>query len=341
MSMSSLNIQQLAEAIAMMGMASPPRMRELLGQLSTIEGQDDWVSSDHLDACYQDIIALSGRSDLGLQLACSPAVMRYGVIPVLLLNSPDLAAALANIQTFAALLQDETELALSSHGEEACITIAPMGCSPLGQRCRTEFVTLGLTHVLRIYGRGNAHILRLDFTHPAPEHLDSYVQQFNAPLRFGCPANQIVFARSALQHQIPGADPMLYSSALARANIALSERRARRGLVQRLTQELSKRLDQRPHMADVARDLGCSDRTLRRHLREVGVDYQALLVRLQTESACAQLAEHKRNIQQIAASLGFSQASAFHRAFLRWTGMTPKAWQEAQAPSVASEAQPT
>lgn len=333
--MSSLNIQQLAEAIAMMGIASPPRVRELLSRLSTVEGQDDWLGSAHLDACYQDIIALSGRTDLGLQLACSPAVMRYGVIPMLLLNAPDLASALANIQTFAALLQDETELALSTHGDQTHITIDAIGSSPLGQRCRTEFVTLGLAHVLRIYGRGHAHILRLDFTHPAPVHLDRYVQQFDAPLRFGCAANQIVFASAALKHQIPGADPMLYSSALARANIALSERRARRGLVQRLTQELSKRLDQRPQMADVARDMGCSDRTLRRHLRDVGVDYQALLVRLQTDSACAQLAENKRNIQQIAASLGFSQASAFHRAFLRWTGMTPKAWQEAQAQGTA------
>jgi len=332
MSMSSLNIQQLAEAVAMMGIASPPRMRELLSRLSTVEGQDDWVSSDLLDACYQDIIALSGRSDLGLQLANSPAVMRYGIIPVLLINSPDLEAALNNVQNFASLLQDESELTLRSGGDEVSITINPMACSATGQRCRTEFVTLGLTHVLRIFGNGNAHILRLAFTHPAPEHLERYVQQFSAPMRFDCAVNQIVFERSALAHQLPGADPMLYSSALARANIALSERRARRGLVQRLTQELSKRLADRPSMAEVARDMGCSDRTLRRHLREVGVDYQALLVRLQAESACAQLAESKRSIQQIAASLGFSQASAFHRAFLRWTGMTPKAWQEAQAP---------
>ncbi len=330
--MSSLNIQQLAEAVAMMGVPCPPRVRELLMRLNTTEGQDDWLGSDQLDACYQDIIALSGRSDLGLQLANSPAVMRYGVIPMLLLHSPHLEAALVNIQTYAALLQEASEIALHSQGEEACITIRPMGCSPLGLRCRTEFVTLGLAHVLRIYGQGQAHIRRLDFTHPAPEHLERYVQQFDAPLRFDCAANQIVFEHASLAHQIPGADPMLYSAALTRANIALSERRARRGLVHRLTQALSQRLDQRPSMADVARDLGCSDRTLRRHLREVGVDYQALLVRLQTESACAQLAQQQRSIQQIAASLGFSQASAFHRAFLRWTGMTPKAWQEAQAP---------
>jgi AraC-like DNA-binding protein len=152
---------------------------------------------------------------------------------------------------------------------------------------------------------------------------------FDCPIQFGARRSALVFDASMLTLGIAGADPMLYSAVLQRANMALSELKGSRGLVNEVSSYVVAHLHERPRMAQVAQALGFNERTLRRHLNELGVDFQALLQRFQLERARALLAQGERSIQQIAGDVGFASVSAFHRAFLRWTGDTPKAWREA------------
>ncbi|HVP29803.1 MAG TPA: helix-turn-helix transcriptional regulator [Myxococcota bacterium] len=77
-----------------------------------------------------------------------------------------------------------------------------------------------------------------------------------------------------------------------------------------------------PTLADVARKLGVSPRTLRRRLAEVNTTYRQQLDDVLAARALDLLAEGIRS-EEIAHSLGFSDASAFRRAFKRWTGRSP------------------
>src|SRR5450432_2568036 len=85
-------------------------------------------------------------------------------------------------------------------------------------------------------------------------------------------------------------------------------------------------LSQDHTMAGLARHMGLTPRTLQRHLRAEGTTHQRLLDDTRRELALHHLADHMA-IGEIAFQLGFSEASAFHRAFKRWTGMTPQAYQ--------------
>jgi AraC-like DNA-binding protein len=73
----------------------------------------------------------------------------------------------------------------------------------------------------------------------------------------------------------------------------------------------------------VAAQLSMSDRTLRRRLRDEGTSYQQVLDDVRAQLARRHLANAEHGIGEVARLLGFSDASAFTKAFRRWTGRTP------------------
>jgi AraC-like DNA-binding protein len=76
-------------------------------------------------------------------------------------------------------------------------------------------------------------------------------------------------------------------------------------------------------IARTARRLGMSARTLQRRLRASGTSFTHLLQQLRERSACRLLRQDDRRLSEIAEQLGFSEHSAFSRAFKRWTGTSP------------------
>ena len=81
-----------------------------------------------------------------------------------------------------------------------------------------------------------------------------------------------------------------------------------------------------PDLDSVARQLHSSPQTLRRHLREEGTSFQDLKDQLRRDLAIYLLGRDEVSIQAIAEQLGFSEPSAFHRAFKKWTDLTPGAY---------------
>jgi AraC-like DNA-binding protein len=77
-------------------------------------------------------------------------------------------------------------------------------------------------------------------------------------------------------------------------------------------------------MDDAARALGVSARSLRRQLAAEGVSYSELVERARVAAAKRMLRDPRTSIQEAAYAMGFAAPAAFHRAFKRWTGMTPK-----------------
>lgn len=78
-----------------------------------------------------------------------------------------------------------------------------------------------------------------------------------------------------------------------------------------------------PSLADMARALHMSPRTLQRRLDAKGVRFQALVDAMRRELAERYLDDARLSIAEVAYLLGFSEVSAFHRACKRWTGKSP------------------
>ena len=81
--------------------------------------------------------------------------------------------------------------------------------------------------------------------------------------------------------------------------------------------------DEMPSLEEVGRVLAMTPQTLRRRLREEGQGFQALKDNLRRDAAIEYLARPDLTLLDIADQLGFSEASTFHRAFKKWTGVAP------------------
>jgi AraC-like DNA-binding protein len=73
----------------------------------------------------------------------------------------------------------------------------------------------------------------------------------------------------------------------------------------------------------VARELAIGSRTLQRRLATEGRTFRAVVDDARRELAQQYLADRGQSVADVALLLGFSEQAAFHRAFVRWTGITP------------------
>ena len=99
-------------------------------------------------------------------------------------------------------------------------------------------------------------------------------------------------------------------------------------LVERAAAAIRRQLaDGEPSLDDVARALNIPNWTLQRRLRNHGCTYQELLLEVRRELALNYLKDREIQISELAFLLGYSEISAFSRAFHRWLGMSPSEWQ--------------
>jgi AraC-like DNA-binding protein len=79
-----------------------------------------------------------------------------------------------------------------------------------------------------------------------------------------------------------------------------------------------------PTISLAAEIAGMSTRTLQRQLSKAGMPYEQLVDQLRCRLALRYLEEHDASLGEIAFNLGYSEQSAFSRAFTRWTGISPR-----------------
>lgn len=170
---------------------------------------------------------------------------------------------------------------------------------------------------------------RVELAYPAPAHALEYDLLFGAPCVFDAPTTALVFDSALL------AEPVLQDE----AGIAAFLRRAPHDVLARIdygstTAARVRRLvgqsfpGSLPAEARVAERLSVSPQTLRRQLAAEGTSFQHIRDQMRRDHAIAALAQGRTPIERISEQLGFSEPSAFHRAFKRWTGTTPRAYQQ-------------
>jgi AraC-like DNA-binding protein len=86
-----------------------------------------------------------------------------------------------------------------------------------------------------------------------------------------------------------------------------------------------------PAADQMADRLHVAEATMRRRLKQEGYTYQSIKDDLRRDIAIGELQQSGRTIADIAASVGFAEPSAFHRAFRKWTGMRPTDYRPVRA----------
>ncbi len=164
----------------------------------------------------------------------------------------------------------------------------------------------------------------LDFACPAPVHRQDYHKFFGAPVLFDQPVTRLVFSSSYLSLPIIRSNVALDSFLReAPANILIRYRHDN-DLSARVRAQLNALpITDWPSFEELAKGLGMSVPTLRRRLRGEGQSFGTIKDELRFVIAERLLQENRLSVAEVAAELGYSEPSAFYRAFHKWMGQSP------------------
>jgi AraC-like DNA-binding protein len=231
-------------------------------------------------------------------------------------------------------LMDEGGLVLRETGDLATLRYDFLRRSPLFDRVFADFVLCGLFRMMRVFGGPHARAVAACFEHVRPKYHREYARVFGGAERFSQPFTTLSFSRSLLDR------PQLHRhgelSAVLRLQAEREISRISRGLdeAERVRQYLLvQRPSRLPDVKTAARDMGISARSMRRMLARKGVSYRALVQSVRETLAARMLSDKNTTIQEVAYALGFSDSTAFHRAFKRWKGATPGTFQKFPTPA--------
>jgi AraC-like DNA-binding protein len=169
--------------------------------------------------------------------------------------------------------------------------------------------------------------LRVEFTHPGPADTRIYEQTFRE-VRFDSDTNAMWMPASALGLPHCAPDRSLLPILTSYADVLLRQVSRPHGFAERARAVIA---DDLLHSGadEIAHKLHVSTRTLQRRLYEEGTSHGDLVEEVRGEQAKLHLAaDPDLSISEIAFLLGFGHPNAFHKAFKRWTGMTPAHYRE-------------
>ncbi len=276
------------------------------------------------------LLALDMTRDeaLGLHLAESASEAAFDVLGHLVSHAPTLREALGLCTQFGGLLVDDARVIVEEQVDVARIRHDFRRASPRADRMYAEFTVAGLSRLLRVFAGPSATVRAAYFEHPAPAHRHEYRRVFDGAEKFGQEFTGIEFPRALLDGSQLHQQPRLYSLLQAEAHRTLDTLTRGRGDADRIRRYLTARPPRRiPKMDVAARELGMSVRSLRRRLAAEGVSYRELVQATLEEAATHLLRTPGRSVQEAAHETGFSDSTAFHRAFKQWTGVTPTEFQ--------------
>jgi AraC-like DNA-binding protein len=166
--------------------------------------------------------------------------------------------------------------------------------------------------------------MAMELEHAAPSYADEYRRLFRCQVTFDAGHSALVFRRAHLETPMKSSCDLLARSFSERADGLLSQLAEGDSVTERVRRLMAEHLSSgQVSMGWAGRSLGVSPATLRRCLREENITFSSILEAVRREQAEREL-RGKRNIKEIAFTLGFSSLGAFDRAFKRWHGMLPR-----------------
>lgn len=167
--------------------------------------------------------------------------------------------------------------------------------------------------------------LSVNLCFPKPVDVSEYKRVFGVNVQFGQAENSITFPSSILDTKNPLADSTYSNQFEALAESILSKLDNQELYTTKVSRLILNQIDEAEISIDLIADkLALSVRNLQRKLSDEGTNFQQILNETRKTVAIKYLNDGHMAISEISYILGFSEPSAFHRSFKKWTGETPQ-----------------
>ncbi len=175
----------------------------------------------------------------------------------------------------------------------------------------------------------------IHFEHVKPEEWYAHEKVFQAPVFFGQRANSLLFKTEHLKARMPTADPRLLQLLRKCLRQVGFQKNRQHSIYDQLRNFLLKSFPDGCLTLDHASEaISVPSWTIQRRLEEIGLSYKDVVETTRKEVALSYLNQRHLQLTEIAFLLGFSELSAFTRAFKRWMGVSPSQYRQNHKSSV-------
>ncbi len=280
------------------------------------------VSAKHYSALWRAIAAALDDEFFG-QDSRRMKVGSFAMLCHSILSCKTLGHALDRSLRFYALILDDISGSAERDSKEARIVLHEKAAEV--QRIFAHELLLMLLYGVSCWLVGRRiPILRTEFSYAEPAHSAEYRLMYCADLRFNRPNTLLAFEASYLDLPVVQNERSAKEFLRTAPESILLKYKNGSSLTARVRRRLRQYLPGMvPDFEELAQEMSITPATLRRRLHEEGESYQSIKDQLRRDLAISYLSHSSRSVMDIAVELGFSERSAFHRAFRKWTGASP------------------
>jgi AraC-like DNA-binding protein len=250
------------------------------------------------------------------------------------------SAGLEGFVRFAHLTSIEGRWWLESEGCWTRLSYQAEAAGPLSTEFLNEYAMCLAAQVVSEAGLPRRSLVGFEFSHPRPQHAERYAEVLGGPSSFAQPQTCVVMESAGLYAPNILADPVSHHTFWEVAE-RLSAQRRRGNVVEQVRAALARAPTFKGvTLAGVARQMGVTTGALRRRLGRKNTTFRSVQDAVRAARAKALLEMPHCDIASVAAELGYSEVSAFHRAFRRWTGETPRHYAKRSSGGCVQRGQP-
>jgi AraC-like DNA-binding protein len=297
---------------------------EILSSLERLD-PDDRVPIAAAHELLRGAVEITHDPHVGLKAARAVRRGDFGALEYAARSAATCGQALAAVGKYARLINDALHFSIETRAERSFVHLDTRVVLP---RAAVEFQA-GLFYrtcsIISGYG------FEVWFQHPRPTQIKEYVLTFgSAHLRFEAPFDGFAFPTHVLSAPVSESDPSLHAVLSNHVRRLIAELPAAQSLTERVRELILKELDGGNHrLANICDQLHMSQSTLARRLEDEGTSFTELLEDARRRLAMSYLARSDIGLSELAYLLGFSQTTSFHRAFKRWSSVTPLEYRNA------------
>ena len=333
----SVGLRRNDATVRIGGMADIPAVLRSLGADSTrvlaeagfdiklFDDPDTLVSYAARNHLVAHCAARTGCPHFGLLVGERGGLHSLGLVGLLVKYSPDAGAALRNLVRYAHLHVRGAVATLAVDGNSVTLGYEIYQSQVEATDQIGDAAVAVIFNIMRSLCGPNWKPVQIQFAHRKPKDVGPFQRFFRAPLVFDAAGNAIVFSGDWLNRSLPAIDPDLRR--LLQTQIDALEVRYGEDFPEQVRSVLRTALVAgRGGSGQIAEVFSMHRRTLCRRLNSFGTSFRTLSDQCRFEIARQMLEDSAMAVSDIAALLDYAEASAFTRAFRRWSGTTPAQW---------------
>lgn len=285
--------------------------------------QEIRIPLDQYVELWRLAIRTSKDPALGLRLGTDKDLSQMGIVGHVVYNSEDLRTALEHYICLFNIINDALSISFERNPETCSLTFIhkfpEYYCIPDIERS----LVLALYRT-RTWLEKDLPLESVHFCHKPPSYQTYYRKIFGCPVYFNQSECRLVFSSQYLEMQSNKSNPYIKQASLKYAN-ELIENLNLQTLSEKVKSYIYRELeDCKPTIERISSLLNISKQTLCRKLKIEGTFFKKLVESVRFDKARQLLEQSALSTSEIAFTLGFSELSAFSRAFKRWSGVSPK-----------------